>query len=193
MSSAGQKHAPAQVHEKSILLPLLPLTLLAHADGAQRSDARVAAWAQLLAPFSMYPLLKKDGLTLAYLGTTAFYWAATVLAPAAADGLLATEAGGAQRQAQQTRGGGGARRRDWPAAVELLLRRGPAVSLAGCLALQAGEALAPPPERYPFLWDAAITSWAFLHFAALFAYTNAQQWREYRRAAPPRGGKAKRV
>ncbi|KXN88065.1 putative dolichyl pyrophosphate Man9GlcNAc2 alpha-1,3-glucosyltransferase [Leucoagaricus sp. SymC.cos] len=55
-----------QVHEKTILLPLLPMTLLL--SGAP-VDSSVYAWGVLvnnIGVFSMWPLLKKDGLGLQY-------------------------------------------------------------------------------------------------------------------------------
>ncbi|KAG6897078.1 hypothetical protein C0992_004319 [Termitomyces sp. T32_za158] len=62
-----------QVHEKTILLPLLPVTLLlsgAHVDSA------VYSWGVLVnnvAVFSMWPLLKRDGLGIQYLATLVFW------------------------------------------------------------------------------------------------------------------------
>ena len=56
-----------QVHEKSVLLPLLPLTLLAAASSPGQSD--VWEWGMLVndvACFSMWPLLKRDGLGVQY-------------------------------------------------------------------------------------------------------------------------------
>ncbi|EPQ54608.1 ALG6, ALG8 glycosyltransferase [Gloeophyllum trabeum ATCC 11539] len=56
-----------QVHEKTILLPLLPVTLLL--SGAA-PDSGPFAWCALVnnvAVFSMWPLLKKDGLGTQYL------------------------------------------------------------------------------------------------------------------------------
>jgi alpha-1,3-glucosyltransferase len=58
-----------QVHEKTILLPLMPLALLL--SGAAPSSA-VYEWGMLVsnaAVFSMWPLLKKDGLGLQYAAT----------------------------------------------------------------------------------------------------------------------------
>ncbi|KAJ4482066.1 glucosyltransferase [Lentinula aciculospora] len=55
-----------QVHEKTILLPIMPLMLLF--SGAT-SDSEVYQWGALgsnVAVFSMWPLLKKDGLALPY-------------------------------------------------------------------------------------------------------------------------------
>ncbi|KAM6494335.1 glycosyltransferase family 57 protein [Amanita muscaria] len=58
-----------QVHEKTILLPLLPVTLLL--SGAP-IDSTAYTWGALVnnvAVFSMWPLLKKDGLGLQYTAT----------------------------------------------------------------------------------------------------------------------------
>ncbi|ETN22969.1 hypothetical protein, variant [Phytophthora nicotianae INRA-310] len=50
-----------QVHEKTILLPLLPISFLfAH-------NALLSGWFSVLSTFSMYFLLKKDGLVLPYI------------------------------------------------------------------------------------------------------------------------------
>ncbi|KDR82818.1 hypothetical protein GALMADRAFT_851446 [Galerina marginata CBS 339.88] len=58
-----------QVHEKSILLPLMPITLLLSAAPV---DSAVYSWGVLVnnvAVFSMWPLLKRDGLGVQYLAT----------------------------------------------------------------------------------------------------------------------------
>jgi len=58
-----------QVHEKTILLPLLPLTLLL--SGAPIGSAAYS-WGVLvnnIAVFSMWPLLKRDGLGVQYIAT----------------------------------------------------------------------------------------------------------------------------
>ncbi|KAF8627459.1 hypothetical protein AX17_006272 [Amanita inopinata Kibby_2008] len=58
-----------QVHEKTILLPLLPITLLLSGASA---DSPAYTWGVLVnnvAMFSMWPLLKKDGLGLQYVAT----------------------------------------------------------------------------------------------------------------------------
>lgn len=61
-----------QTHEKSILLPLLPLTLLITTKGdewgagAGKTDWEWAILTNNVATFSMWPLLKRDGLILQY-------------------------------------------------------------------------------------------------------------------------------
>ncbi|KAJ7212099.1 glycosyltransferase family 57 protein [Mycena pura] len=59
-----------QVHEKTILLPMLPVTLLlSHAP----LDSTIFGWGVLannVAVFSMWPLLKRDGLGVPYIALT---------------------------------------------------------------------------------------------------------------------------
>ncbi|EFN58391.1 hypothetical protein CHLNCDRAFT_19730, partial [Chlorella variabilis] len=156
-----------QVHEKSILLPLLPLSLLLGSEHPQ-----LLCWVNLVATFSMAPLLKKDGLTLAAVGATAFCHAAIQLASVA--GLAGT---GEKQRASST-------------LLKAWQRRLFRLSLAGCVAILAASAVLPPPSRLPFLYDALIVTWSFLHFAALFGYTYMLQLQEYRRAA---GSKVKQL
>ncbi|KAL4458164.1 hypothetical protein ABPG75_013029 [Micractinium tetrahymenae] len=156
-----------QVHEKSILLPLLPLSLL-----LGREQPRLLRWLNAMAVFSMVPLLKKDGLALATAAATAACHAAITLA--------GWEAEGGARQARQ-QGSSSGRGGQLPAAAARFALR---LSLVVCAALLAASAVAPPPQRLPFLYDALITFWAFLHFFALFIYTNWLQLVEFRRAAP---------
>jgi alpha-1,3-glucosyltransferase len=49
-----------QVHEKSVLMPLLPVTLLASRHPV------FATWFSTIACFSMFPLLERDGLSVVY-------------------------------------------------------------------------------------------------------------------------------
>ncbi|THH19193.1 hypothetical protein EW146_g1921 [Bondarzewia mesenterica] len=59
-----------QVHEKTILLPLLPLTLL-QVGAAQDSIAfKMGTLVNNVAIFSMWPLLKRDGQAIQYLALT---------------------------------------------------------------------------------------------------------------------------
>lgn len=62
-----------QTHEKSILLPLLPITLTLGAKGdtwggtTAAHDWEWTVWFNNIATFSLFPLLKKDGQVLQYL------------------------------------------------------------------------------------------------------------------------------
>ncbi|GMG55794.1 unnamed protein product [Ambrosiozyma monospora] len=53
-----------QVHEKSILLPLMPITLLLNEVNADVIS--MVCWISNMALFSMWPLIKRDGLWLQY-------------------------------------------------------------------------------------------------------------------------------
>lgn len=56
-----------QVHEKSVLLPLLPASLLA------KREPLLFGWSVYYALFSMYPLLSRDGLVLQYVALLALF------------------------------------------------------------------------------------------------------------------------
>ena len=56
-----------QVHEKSVLLPLLPMTILLGGDGGLSVEMRAwVGWANMLGVWAMYPLLKRDELKVPY-------------------------------------------------------------------------------------------------------------------------------
>lgn len=57
-----------QVHEKSVLLPLLPMTLLLAGDGGLSEEIRAwVGWANVLGSWTMYPLLKREDLRVPYI------------------------------------------------------------------------------------------------------------------------------
>ena len=56
-----------QVHEKSVLLPLLPMTVLLGIDGGLGPEMRAwIGWANTLAVWTLFPLLKRDKLRVPY-------------------------------------------------------------------------------------------------------------------------------
>lgn len=56
-----------QVHEKSVLLPLLPMTILLGGDGGLGTEMRAwVGWANMLGVWTMFPLLKRDELRMPY-------------------------------------------------------------------------------------------------------------------------------
>lgn len=88
-----------QTHEKSILLPLLPMTLLIGAKGDTWAGTTTAAqdwawavWFNNIAVFSLFPLLSRDGQTLQYVVLTfAWNWLIGNLAvPISPSGLVAS-------------------------------------------------------------------------------------------------------
>ena len=135
-----------QVHEKSILLPLMPLTLLAP------DLPLLAAWMPAMAAFSMFPLLKKDLLVLAYIGAL-LAWASVAWPP--------TGAAGSSPQ------------KDWRRRATAVLVAGSCTTAA---VLNAVAAFASPPARLPYLFDALITAFCFVHFLCAAVYV---QWRTW--------------
>lgn len=56
-----------QVHEKNVILPLLPMTLLLASEGGLRPVRRAwIGYANQLARFTLFPLLARDGLRIPY-------------------------------------------------------------------------------------------------------------------------------
>lgn len=56
-----------QVHEKSVLLPLLPMTVMFGSRGGLGADIRAwIGWANTLGTWTMFPLLKRDELRMPY-------------------------------------------------------------------------------------------------------------------------------
>ena len=56
-----------QVHEKSVLLPLLPMTMMLGSDGGLGVEMRAwVGWANMLAVWTLFPLLKRDELRVPY-------------------------------------------------------------------------------------------------------------------------------
>lgn len=56
-----------QVHEKSVLLPLLPMTLLLASDNGMTKEMRAwIGWANILGTWTLFPLLKRDELRVPY-------------------------------------------------------------------------------------------------------------------------------
>lgn len=109
-----------QVHEKSILLPLMPATMLLVTPN--RNTKAWIGWINTFATFSMWPLLKRDGLLLQY-AALLLYWlwlGGFVFHP---PGSLGT--------------------------FETLIHMGSYTLLA---LIHLLEAFFSPPNRYPHLW-----------------------------------------
>lgn len=169
-------HGFVQVHEKSILLALLPVTLLAF------DQPMVAAWLPLWATLSMYPLLKKDGLTVAYLACVLLWLA---VAPPPSNQLQASQVhthvdqdpAGSQIREHMRRGSHG-----YLFAMlsqfsgQQLLHYASLLSLLPAVCIHAAQCLVPPPARFLHLYDAAFVSLAFVHIAAAAVHLNIQQY-----------------
>lgn len=162
-----------QVHEKAILLPLLPVTLLADAEPF------LAAVLPPIAAFSMWPLLSRDGLHLAYLAALVLL-ATIVPAPAGTSSLLTPKhTGTTVRTAASGSLPSSPARANSPRTRDLcerLLSYALLCSFLGAVLLHAVQLVMPPLQRYPYLLDAMFTMYAFLHLAPATLYLNWRQW-----------------
>lgn len=63
-----------QVHEKSVLLPLLPMTLLLGGNGGLSKETRAwVGWANMLGTWTLFPLLKREDLRIPYFVITCLW------------------------------------------------------------------------------------------------------------------------
>ena len=148
-----------QVHEKSVLLPLLPVTLLA------ASEPMLATAMPLLAIFSMWPLLKRDGLEIPYVGVAALFFA---IAQRASTGPVPSQSISVSNEGKQVRGNLQQRRMVYGAACSFL----------GAALIHVSAWHFPAPVRYPYLHDAAFTAYSFAHFVLVWGYLNWRQWHQ---------------
>ena len=121
-------------------------------------------WLPAVAAFSMYPLLKKDGLMLTYTALL-MLWVALAWPGEYMDRAELLEAG-KEKDPGRVR-----------VAWEGLL--GPLLKASGGLAagIHAVSCLMQAPTQYPYLFDAMITSLSFLHFLATAVHL---QWKHLR-------------
>lgn len=143
-----------QVHEKSILLPLLPLNLLA------LEEPRSLMWLTQFAMFSMFPLVHRDKLVLAYVALYALF----VLLYFAPGGP------GGRCNGRQTK-----KDREFISSIAFH----PLVMGFLCLCsliLHVIFVTMHPPNRYPFLFEAVIMLLCFSQFVLFTVYFNSKQW-----------------
>ncbi|KAH8970911.1 hypothetical protein BDL97_02G113800 [Sphagnum fallax] len=139
-----------QVHEKSVLLPVLPATLLA------LNEPQVLQYIVPIAVMSMLPLLRRDGLIIPYFALLSLFFL-----------LPAHPVYGPQGKPNKQKGS-----IVKSSALNLL----PFCSISGAVVLHLIYLFLHPPARYPFLFEALITVYCFVHFLALAIYTNWRQW-----------------
>lgn len=186
-----------QVHEKSILLPMLPLSLLA----AHEPD--LLAWIAPVAAFSMFPLLAKDGVAGAYAAVTPSAFLLLPLLPGCLRAGSCRDLGACQAAALKERP---ARDRAQRSPVAHSHVRSPLHALAatwreaadaaetahhsprfwavlrgasglGMATLHVLRAAVQPPAHLPFLHDALMTAFSAAHFGALAVYATLRQVR----------------
>lgn len=145
------------------MLPLMPITALAAWEPA------AAAVAPIVASFSMYPLLQRDGVALAYAACLAIYAAVILKLYSPADPAGAS---GRRRAA----------RPDGSLLSASNARYVAIAGLAGGFALHVARSAIEPPAKLPWLWDRAFISLSFVYIVAGMVYFNWRQWNQ------PNGG-----
>ena len=131
-----------QVHEKHILLPLLPAALLSP------HHSFFFGWFALVAGFSMFPLLSRDGLRLAYFVSQIGYAALTSTVTPLKGGLF-----------------------------NKIVRALYALSMSGMVVLHLAEATLTPPSRYPDIHPVAFSAFACVHFVGAYLLVLAYMWK----------------
>ncbi|KAK3670591.1 Glucosyltransferase-like protein [Recurvomyces mirabilis] len=124
-----------QVHEKNVLLPLLPMTLLLAREGGMKPAIRAwVGYANILACWTMFPLLKRDELRIPYFVLTGLWAYLLGLPPLNISAYMIS-------------GGDGG-----------LHIPSKAIHIGTYIAMVAwhfGEAFVPPPENKPDIWVVA--------------------------------------
>ena len=198
--------ASFQVHEKSLLLPLLPALLLLDVEPL------LVGWFQLLGAFTMFPLLVRDGLRVPYFAAGGLFLAlcglrarhcgvditeshlsasvvnTTARKPPAGDGgKVSLRRMGAAATAkartfyiprEEPSVAGGDR---GPRAASVADRAKMAfvgLSLLGMAALHVLEAAVPPPPRYPDLYPALFSLFGAVNLTAVYIVGVFKQWLE---------------
>ncbi|KAF4258122.1 hypothetical protein KXW98_006955 [Aspergillus fumigatus] len=127
-----------QVHEKSVLLPLLPMTLLLANDGGLSKDTRAwVGWANVLGSWTMYPLLKRDELRVPYFVMTGLWAYLMGLPPTSLETYRSRTPGGESRPVSE------------PRILTKLLHF---CFYLAMIVWHVLDAFVPPPEGKPDLW-----------------------------------------
>lgn len=166
-----------QVHEKSIMLALLPASLLAFEDPA------LAGWLPVWGTLGMFPLLRKDGLEIAYIACL-LLWLCIAPPP---EGLVmdspadAVNKDHSQQQVQLRRTERAVKKSEECWGKSGMAFRGfctysqtAAVLAATCIHL--AQCCLDPPARFPFLYDAAYVSLAYVQICGMMLRSNWKQW-----------------
>lgn len=127
-----------QVHEKSVLLPLLPMTLSLAGDGGLSKENRAwVGWANVLGSWTMFPLLKRDELRVPYFVLT-LLWAYLLGLPPTSTETYRSRASPDDPNAQFE--------------LHILTKLLHAAFFAAMLGWHVLEAFVAPPSGKPDLW-----------------------------------------
>jgi alpha-1,3-glucosyltransferase len=160
-----------QVHEKSVLVPLMPMTLLL-SGGLQSQTRSWIALANILACWTMYPLLKRDQLSIPYFVLTGL-WAWLLGVPA----MIFFPAPGTSGSTEP---------------IDESLRRLLHGSFYACMLFwHIVEALLPPPQGKPDLWVVVNVLIGAPGFAICYLWCLWRLWTGFGRQGSAQGGISK--
>lgn len=142
--------ASFQVHEKSLLLVLVPASTLFV------NEPIVVSWFQLLGVFSMFPLLKKDGLTVPYILISVVFICLVLLSK---ETVLEADSG-CEIAVKKNKDG----------IFKLLTKYFIVFSSIGMFVLQIGYWLVTPPQRYPDLFPALFALFSACNLCMSYLY-----------------------
>lgn len=129
-----------QVHEKSVLLPLLPMTLLFANDGGLNQDIRAwVGWANILGVWTLFPLLKREELEIPYFVITLLWAYLMGLPPTSMVAYRSRPYASAEETTPSSE----------PRLLTKVLHLGYYAAMVGWHML---EAFIPPPADKPHLW-----------------------------------------
>ncbi|KAL8645509.1 MAG: hypothetical protein Q9210_006668 [Variospora velana] len=144
-----------QVHEKSVLLPLLPMTILLGSDGGLGTEMRAwIGWANMLGVWTLFPLLKRDELRMPY-GVLTLLWSYLLGLPPTSLSLYF---------GRQSSNG----------ELNILTKLVHLGFYVVMIAWHMGEAFVPPPEGKPDLWVVLNVLIGFAGFGVCFIWCNWQ-------------------
>ncbi|KAL8644345.1 MAG: hypothetical protein Q9226_007812 [Calogaya cf. arnoldii] len=144
-----------QVHEKSVLLPLLPMTILLGSERGLGTEMRAwIGWANMLGVWTLFPLLKRDELRMPY-GVLTLLWAYLLGLPPTSLSLYF---------GRQSKNG----------ELKIITKMLHLAFYAVMIAWHVGEAFIPPPEDKPDLWVVLNVLNGFAGFGVCFIWCNWQ-------------------
>lgn len=173
-----------QVHEKSILLAAVPVTLLLP------NDPVPCFWFLVVSTFSMLPLFVKDGLVMAFVALTVIYIVVFRMCfyklkstkentlYAYYKDLLDTLVGihkGKQTYTDIYNVTIKHFLRNFEVLKKFLLYLSLLVSLLGCVVITFLSLVFEPPEKYPDFFPLIISAYSCVHFLGFFVYFNVEQ------------------
>lgn len=164
-----------QVHEKSVLLPLLPMTLLLNNEGGLDKVNRAwVGWANTLGAWTMYPLLKREQLSIPYFVITLLWVYLLGLFPTSIETYRS-------RNAKE-------------ASVHILTALIHSAFYISMIGWHVVEAFVPPPADKPDLWVVLNVLIGASGFALAYAWSTVNLIiQAYRLSGKPAAGDTKKT